>query len=108
MAKSDDPTANDGWTVVSEEMPERFTFETPGEEFIGKYVRTEIAGQGEGRFDVYVFEVDGVRTSITSTSRLRTPMRKVRPGMMVRIVYIGDVETNQDNPMKDFEVSFKR
>lgn len=105
-------TTDDGWVEISEELPPKFQFTMIGEEFIGKYLKTErVTGGRDGVFHLYLFEQeDGSKVAISPTARLRPVMEKVRPGTMVRIRYVADFEaTDIDrSPMKDLRVDVRR
>lgn len=117
MAKVDETaktTANDGWTTVSEEYETRADFDTIGDQFIGRYLKTKkIPVSGGGSFDLYIFDqVPGqdpdAKFAVSPNARLREAWAKVRPTDLVRITYVADIETKQDNPMRDFQVDVKR
>jgi len=112
MAKGDD-----GWDVVSEDFPTRVQFEDIGDEFIGRFQKIEKVDGSTGSFDLYVFSdgsvngtdgEEGERFSVASNARIKTGMKKARPGNQVRIRYVADIPTNQDNPMKDYEIAIRR
>jgi hypothetical protein len=112
MAKTDD-----GWDIVSEDFPTRVQFEDIGDEFIGTFQKAEKVDGREGPFTLYLFtdgSVNGVegqegeRFSVGDNSRIKTGMKRARPGNQVRIRYVADIPTNQENPMKDYEIAIRR
>jgi hypothetical protein len=109
---NDQGVSPDEWEfeTVSEEFPTRVIFDTIGDEFIGKYLRTDRVEANNGdKFNVYLFDgTDGDRYSVSDNARLRPAMAKVKPGRWCRIVYIADIPTSQDNPMKDFRVDVRK
>ena len=111
MAKTED-----GWDIVSEDLPTRVTFDTIGDEFIGTFRRKESQDGRTGRYDLFIFtdgSVNGEEGNheelfSCSGSRIAAGMKKVRPGNTVRIRYIADVPTNSENDMKEYEISVRR
>jgi len=112
MAKTED-----GWELVSEEMPTRVQFENIGDEFIGTFRKIETIDASSGSFRQYIFDVVTLngeeqnpdeRFAVSAGSRIRAGMQKARPGNKVRIRFTAEVDTGQDSPMKEYEISIQR
>ena len=115
MAKTTDPQDfPDEWEyeTVSTDFPNRVVFDRIGDEFIGLYKGTEKVSPSnpdDKPFRMYNFEGrDGQPYAVSDYTRLRKAMESVRPGKWVRIRYVADIPTSQDNPMMDFVVDVRK
>lgn len=103
----------DGWETVAEESAEPVRFQNHGDEFIGRFVRTEhIEPPNDEPFDRYVFEDEnGQLWAVNQSYKISGAIdgHNVQPGDWVRIVYAKDITTKRgQSPMKDFVVQVKR
>lgn len=108
---------DDDWETVVEESGRKITFEQPGDSFVGVYVGTttieqtgfEKDGTPKQAFDQQRFrDTEGNLWAINGGHKLREGLQAVEEGEIVRIVYMGDIDTGQPSPMKDFRVDRKK
>ena len=104
-----------GWEKVEvAEPPARLVWERTGDVFTGTYQGEEKAGidPENGRaFSKYAFvDPDGVRVHVDQSASVKAGMTegRVKPGDEVRLTYVSDTDTGQDNPRRDITVEVKR
>lgn len=109
------------WITVSagaETLPTKVVFDSWGDEFIGRYKgpRTVTPGSGDA-FTVYIFTQDGTflpdnetpeEFSVSATNALRSGMKKVRPGALVRLTYLDDIDSGNGNFIKNIRIDVAR
>lgn len=122
MAKTDTNVdfigSEDEWETVAEESGEKMKFETVGDEFIGTYEGlTHIVPKKEGtteedEFDQLLFrDGNGKLYALNAGYKLLeafTGEAAPEKGSRVKLTYVGNVDTGQPSPMKDFRVQVAR
>lgn len=124
MAKSETESnvdfigTEDEWETVAEESGEKMKFETVGDEFIGTYEGlTHIVPKKEGtteedEFDQLLFrDGNGKLYALNAGYKLLeafTGENAPATGSRVKLTYVGNVDTGQPSPMKDFRVQVAR
>lgn len=105
---------DDDWTTVADESGEKLSFSSPGEQFVGIYVGTDIITNPQARegdsptFEQQKFRTpDGKLHTINGGHKIQAGIKNVLPGETVRITYMGDIDTGSPSPMKDFRVDVK-
>jgi hypothetical protein len=105
---------DDDWTTVADESGEKLFFTTPGEQFVGIYVGTDVITNPKPRdgdsptFEQQKFRTpDGKLHTINGGHKIQQGMKDVIPGETVRLTYMGDIDTGSPSPMKDFRVDVK-
>jgi hypothetical protein len=104
------------WTTVSDEAanePEtKIVFDQVGDEFTGKYLgmrMVEPSDPAEQPYRQARFERAEGELFFTNTGHsLRTGLKDVRVGSMVRITYTDNLDTGQASPMRIFRVEVGR
>lgn len=97
------------WETVVEESGEKYVWENVGQQFIGTYrEQRTISAEGYEPFDQQVFDVDGKVVTMNGGYKLREAFADIPKGSLVRITYVGDIDTGQPSPMKDFRVEVAR
>jgi hypothetical protein len=101
------------WTKVSEEdQPEtKIVFDTIGDEFTGKYLGTRTVEPNDPEERPYTqarFETDEGLFFVNTNHSLRSGMKNVRAGSLVRLTYTDNLDTGQASPMRVFRVEVGR
>jgi hypothetical protein len=116
-AKNVTPVTDDaGWETVVEPFGETYSFETPGDVLIGKFLGSKIVQTedlnkpGEMR-DQTVYDVEddsGKRWSVWSSYNIDVGLGSVAVGNLVRIEYVGKVDIdNGRRSVKQFKIAVK-
>ena len=99
------------FTTVStgEVTPEtKIVFDTLEDSFTGKYLGIRIVSSPEGDFQQARFQ-DGEDIYFTNANHsLRDGLKNVRINSVVRITYVGDLDTGQANTMRLYKVEVAR
>lgn len=102
--------SDEEFETVVEESGSQFTFETVGQQFVGKYLGSEtIEPEGWSPEDYFIRhnfrDRDGKLWGINGGFKLNDGLREIAAGQIVRITYVGDVEMGPGkNPMKDYRI----
>lgn len=107
------------WTTVSEgdQEPEtKIVFDSLGDEFTGKFLGTRMVEAQDPNDRPYqqarfegIGENDSGTVYFTNLGHsLRTGLKDVRAGSIVRVTYTDDLDTGQASPMKTFRVEVGR
>lgn len=98
------------WETVEEESGQKLAFNNPGEQFVGVYVGTETIHPENGdSFDQQRFRDDaGTLYAINGGHKLRSAFEGVESGAICRITYMGEIDTGQPSPMKDYRVEIAK
>lgn len=99
------------WETVVEESGKNIEFSEVGSQFIGTYIGTAhiVPPNGGDEFDQQRFR-DGAGTlySVNGGFKLREGLKDVPEGATVRITYMGEVDTGQPSPMRDYRVEVRK
>lgn len=104
---------NDEWTTVSDgnvaaqEQETKIVFEEYGDEFIGEYLGLRhLTDRESGRpYQQARFRDDnGEICFCRANHSLKEGLEKVRIGSRTRVVYVDDVDTGMESPMRAFTV----
>ena len=94
------------WETVEQESGQKLEFDSPGDVFIGTFVEIALIEPENGEsFEQHRFrDSQGTLWTINGGFKLKRALSGVAPGSLVRLTYIGDVDTGQPSPMKDYRV----
>lgn len=99
------------WETVQEESGRNLTFENVGDQFVGQYVGTQTIHnpKDDSDFDQQQFrDKDGTLWAINGGFKIREATKDLPVGSVVRITYMGSIDTGQPSPMKDYRVEAQR
>lgn len=103
------------WETIAEESGEKLKFDTVGQKFIGTYEGiSHITPKDTEKeeFDQLLFrDPSGKLCALNAGYKLlETFSGEGAPakGTLVRLTYVGDVQTGQPSPMKDFRVDISK
>lgn len=98
------------WETVEQESGQKLTFANVGEQFVGTYVETVLIepDQGETFYQQRFRSPEGELYAINGGFKLKRGLESASPGDLVRLTYMGDIDTGQPSPMKDFRVEVSR
>lgn len=114
-------TADDGWETESQESAVKVSLDEVGDVFTGillgsRLVEFDDPREGKKEFTVYQFQAmgmeesagleDGTLCDIQESFKLK-PLSDVKPGRLVRITRMRDVDVNRPQPMKDYRIQSK-
>lgn len=102
---------NEEWETVVTESGLKLAFSNVGESFVGTYVGTQTIHnpKDDTDFDQQQFrDPEGTLYAINGGFKLREGLKDVAPGAIVRITYMGEIDTGSPSPMKDFRVESRR
>lgn len=98
------------WETVEQESGQKLTFANVGEQFVGTFVETALIEpeNGESFTQQRFRSPEGELYSFNGGFKVNRGLEKATPGDLVRITYMGDVDTGQPSPMKDFKVEIAK
>lgn len=102
-ASKTDPQEN-GWELIGNVWDEMFTFENPGDEFIGVYISTG-HDIGPNASQVHIFAKGPHRIGLWGSSALDQRMKTAKPGYMTKVRFDSlALATKSGREYKDFQV----
>jgi hypothetical protein len=110
-AMADDIDEDAGWHTVSEdEIDEtKIVFETIGDKFVGIFRGTRVQNTEDGGYTQLRFTNASGKAFFTNANHsMLKGMETVKPGKMVRLVYVSDKDVGQKSPLRIFRVDVKR
>lgn len=119
MAGKDDEATETGvdvipedaqWETTEQESGQKLTFANVGEQFVGAFVETALIEpeSGESFTQQRFRSPEGELYSFNGGFKVNRGLESATPGDLVRLTYMGDIDTGQPSPMKDFKVEISR
>lgn len=98
------------WETTEQESGQKLTFANVGEQFVGAFVETALIEPENGEtFTQQRFRSpEGELYSFNGGFKVNRGLESANPGDLVRLTYMGDIDTGQPSPMKDFKVELSR
>jgi len=98
------------WETVEQESGQKLTFANVGEQFVGTFVETALIEpeNGESFTQQRFRSPEGELYSFNGGFKVNRGLEKAVSGDLIRITYMGDVDTGQPSPMKDFKVEIAK
>lgn len=98
------------WETTEQESGQKLSFTNVGEQFVGTFVETALIEPENGEsFTQQRFRTpEGELYSFNGGFKVNRGLESAVPGDLVRITYMGEVDTGQPSPMKDYKVELSR
>jgi hypothetical protein len=98
------------WETTEQESGQKLGFDNVGEQFVGTFVETALIEPENGEaFTQQRFRTpEGELYSFNGGFKVNRGLESATPGDLVRLTYMGDIDTGQPSPMKDFKVEISR
>jgi hypothetical protein len=98
------------WETTETESGQKLTFANVGEQFVGVFVETALIEpeNGESFTQQRFRSAEGELYSFNGGFKVNRGLETATPGDLIRLTYMGDIDTGQPSPMKDFKVEISR